>query len=124
MVPQFIINYFVVFALVVLRIGVPLAVAIAVGRWLERKLRPQDAKEIGGRRGARIIQFPGLKSASGMMREAHCWDVKQCDPAVRAECPAYRRPELPCWLAAQAAEGKFRDKCSTCDLYWRRHAMA
>jgi hypothetical protein len=124
MVPQFIVNYFVVLALVLLRVGVPLALAIAVGRWLERKLRPQDAKEMEGRKGARIIQFPGLKSASGMMREAHCWDVKECDPAVRAECPAYRRPELPCWLAAQAAEGKFRDKCSTCDLYRRRHAMA
>ena len=124
MLPQFIINYFVVFALFVLRIGVPLALAIAVGRWLERKLRPQDAKEAGGRKGARIIQFPGLKSASGIVREAHCWDVKQCDPALRAQCPAYRRPELPCWLAAQAAEGKFRDKCSTCDLYRRRHALA
>lgn len=124
MLPQFLINYLVFFGLVILRVGVPLALAVAVGRWLEKKLRPLDGEEARERKSARIIPFPGRKPMTGAVREVNCWDVKKCDSTLRAQCAAYRRPELPCWLAIQAAQGRLRDECSTCDLYRRQHAMA
>lgn len=49
----------------------------------------------------------------------HCWDVKGCPPGRREECPAYRHPDLPCWVATMRTEGTYqlRPECLACPLF-------
>ncbi len=109
MIEQFWLDTLVVFGMFVLRVGVPIALTIALGKWLEKKLKPpvQNNEET-------IVP---TVHRSGKIIQLHCWDVKRCDPAIRAKCAAYKHPELPCWLAIQAEGGKVSAECFTCALY-------
>lgn len=94
----------------ILRIGLPLAVTLAFGYWLEKKLNPQ---EIQIKKEARVTQ----SGKRGNIIHLHCWDVKRCEQAQRAQCAAYKHPELPCWLALQVEGDKINEQCFTCALY-------
>ena len=117
---QDVIDGLVILAMFFLRIGVPIVVTLGIGIWLEKRLRPQETRvqqrEI--RRGT-IIPFPRVSqgASASSVPIAHCWDVKQCASAMREQCAAYNRPDLPCWLALQAAGGKVRAECADCELY-------
>ena len=97
----------------VLRIGVPIAVTLLVGRWLEKKLAPaeQEQTETKPRYTTRTSR------SGGKIIQIHCWEAKRCDTAKLAQCAAYKRPDLPCWLAIQAEGGKLREECFTCAFY-------
>ena len=103
MFPEFWTDTLVVMAMFILRVAVPIALTIALGKWLEKKLSPREEKPATAR-SAKVIQL-------------HCWDVKRCAPATRAQCAAYKHPELPCWLALQADGGKVRPACFSCTFY-------
>ena len=108
----------VIVALSVLRIGVPIALTLALGRWLERKLQADPSPQ------QLHLHKPSL--ASGQSTKGyrpHCWDLFRCDTAKRAQCAAYRHPDLPCWLALQVEGDKLRPECFTCELY-RPQAIA
>ncbi len=119
---QDVIDGIVILAMFFLRIGVPIIVTLGVGIWLEKKLRPQETqaqpRDATTRRGT-IIPFPRVSPGTNAsaLPLAHCWDVKQCDSITREKCAAYKRPDLPCWLALQAAGGKVRAECADCELY-------
>ena len=58
MLPQPLIDALIVIGMFVLRIGVPLAIVVVIGGWLEKRLAPPAAGESKPRmQGARIIQF-------------------------------------------------------------------
>ncbi len=107
MLPDVWIDILIVIAMFVLRIGVPIALTIALGKWLEKKLAPREDKREQARSAAR----------KGNVVQLHCWDVKRCPPAIRAQCAAYKHPELPCWLAIQTEGGKVRPECFSCAFY-------
>jgi hypothetical protein len=117
---QDVIDSLVILGMFFLRIGVPVIVTLGIGMWLEKKLRPQETRQTqrAVRRGT-IIPFPRVPQGASptSAQFAHCWDVKQCDPAAREQCAAFKRPDLPCWLALQAAGGKVRAECADCELY-------
>ena len=117
---QDVIDGLVILAMFFLRIGVPVVVTLGIGIWLEKKLRPQETQvqQRQVRRGT-IIPFPRISQGASpsAIPSAHCWDVKQCNPTAREQCAAYKRPDLPCWLALQAAGGKVRPECADCELY-------
>jgi hypothetical protein len=119
---QDVIDGIVILAMFFLRVGVPILVTLGIGIWLERKLRPQgtqaQSRDATARRGT-IIPFPRVASngRAAPVPIAHCWEVKHCDPTARAQCTAPQRPDLPCWLALQAAGGKVRAECADCELY-------
>jgi len=46
-----------------------------------------------------------------------CWILRNCDEAVRADCPACKQPGIPCWLARLRAEGKLPEGCPDCEIY-------
>ena len=127
---QSVIDAIIIIGMFVLRIGVPLALTIAVGYWLEKKLRPQETSvaqpDVDGRR---IIPFRnprtaiGSASGPGQVAGAQCWEAKNCAPAVRSECAAFKQPNLPCWLALQASGGNVREECFACDFYKSKRAM-
>jgi hypothetical protein len=104
MVPQVWMDIAVVIGMFVLRVGVPVALTIALGKWLEKKLSPQAEKPVVGRSNSKVIQL-------------HCWDMKRCEPTTRAQCAAYKHPDLPCWLAIQAEGGRVRAECFECAFY-------
>ena len=103
MFPEFWSDTFVVVSMFLLRVGIPIALTIALGKWLEKKLAPRQERA-APRANAKVIQL-------------HCWDVRRCAPAVRAQCSAYQHPELPCWLAIQADGGRVRAECFACSFY-------
>ncbi len=114
MLPQDLFDTIAVLFMFTLRIGAPIALTLAFGYWLEKKLRPREEQ----RRPAELTAQPGRRIVrAGNIIQVHCWDLKRCDSTVRAECAAYKRPELPCWLALQADGQKVREECFTCALY-------
>ena len=103
---------FVLIIMVILRVGVPLALTLAFGYWLEKKLNPRAERQNG-----KIVQASRRITRSGKIIQVHCWDIKRCEHAKRAQCVAYQHPELPCWLALQAEGHAVREECFTCALY-------
>lgn len=117
---QDVLDALVILGMFFLRIGVPIIVTLALGAWLEKKLRPAETQRTQQpiQRGT-IIPFPRVQNGARATSApcAHCWESKQCDSAQRAQCAAYKRPDLPCWLALQAAGGKVRAECADCEFY-------
>jgi len=104
---QDVIDTIAILSMFALRIGLPIALTLVVGVWLEKKLAPRERAAHAARqstRSAKIIQI-------------HCWDIEKCENATRAQCAAYQRRELPCWLALQVAGEKVRPQCYACAFY-------
>ncbi len=99
-----------ILGLFVVRVGAPIAITIAVGIWLEKRLQPQAYAEQAARTQAR------LEAIRAAQVPAHCWEIKACDPTKSRGCPAFLRQDLPCWLALQVAGLKI-ERCAGCDLY-------
>ncbi len=99
-----------------LRVGVPLVLTLAFGRWLEKKLQPQTEIRRVVRPTAKIIPFPA-RAAKTIEAQGHCWDTLQNQATMRAQNAAAQHPDLPCWLALQADGGNVNAECFTCALY-------
>lgn len=110
MIPQDLLDAIAVILMFILRIGVPIALTLAFGYWLEKKLAPREREQESSTRQRIARDDPKII-------QLHCWDVKRCDATVRAQCAAYKHPELPCWLALQAEGAQVREECFTCALY-------
>lgn len=110
MFAQDLIDTLVILFMFGLRIGVPIALTLAFGYWLEKKLAPREQAQ-------QETEKPRLVKTSGKIIQLHCWDLKRCDQAKRVQCAAFKHPELPCWLALQAEGEKVREECFTCALY-------
>ncbi len=65
-------------------------------------------------------QQPGLAVAPVA---PHCWDVKGCTPDQLEKCAAPQHPEMPCWEARLAAEGRIPEECVNCDIFQRYPVM-
>jgi hypothetical protein len=118
MFPQMLTDAIALILMVIVRIGIPIAITLAIGRWLEKKLAPAEPAATRATRAP----MPGV-TRSGKIIQIHCWDIKRCGETTRAQCAAYKRPDLPCWLALQAAGDKLREECFTCAFY-KPHTMA
>ncbi|MBI4791116.1 MAG: hypothetical protein HY782_29140 [Chloroflexi bacterium] len=118
---QRIIDALVVAGMFVVRIGLPLAVMFAAAYWLRDRLELQDANSGRRAENSRVIPFPNpaKKTAPPVAtaRSERCWEATKCDAARRAQCAAYKQPDLPCWLALQVGEGKLREECFNCAQY-------
>ncbi len=111
MFSQDVIEALSILGLFVVRFGAPIAITIAVGIWLEKRLHPQAHAEQAHRTQARWQAYLPTRS-----RPVHCWEIKGCGPARSGSCPAFQRQDLPCWLALQVAGMKI-ERCAGCDLY-------
>jgi len=109
---DFLIDFIGLVFMFAVRIGIPLALTLVIGHWLEKKLAPQE--EI---RKSEETAEPTPRTREGNIIYVHCWDIKRCESTQRAQCAASERPDLPCWLALQAAGDKVREECYTCAFY-------
>ena len=112
MIPQIYVDSFVILVMFILRIAIPVALTIAAGRWLEKRLRPPATAEQN--EAAQTIR---AFNRSDKIIYLHCWDLKRCDPRAREQCPAFQHSDLPCWLALQLDNGKIREACLSCAMY-------
>jgi len=117
MLAQDMIDTFVILIMFGLRIGVPIALTLAFGYWLEKKLAPREVTQSEAEK-------PRIVKTSSKIIQLHCWDLKRCDQTKRAQCAAFKHAELPCWLALQAEGEKVREDCFTCALYKTRSIAA
>ncbi len=93
-----------VLGLFVLRIGIPLAITLGIGYWLEKRLRPP-------------VTEPTHNIQPILGQAQHCWEIKGCAPEAIQKCPAFIRQDLPCWLANQVATGSLKPGCATCGQF-------
>ena len=112
MVPEIVSETIGLMVMFIIRIGIPIAVTFAIGRWLEKRLAPPETAE-----EEKPAQQTPHYTRSGKIIRIHCWDVNHCEPAKRAQCAAFKHPDLPCWLALQAEGGKIREECFSCAFY-------
>jgi hypothetical protein len=92
-----------------LRVGLPLLVVMGIGYLIQRWLEPKAVQE----------QFEGMvqtaqENAAVGAASQPCWEVKNCSPELRAECPAFEQADVPCWLARQIAGQPLPKGCTTC----------
>jgi hypothetical protein len=103
----------------VLRLGVPLAITLAVAYWLRRLDAKWEAEA--------WTQWKASRSQKeGTADPKPCWTLKGCGETARAGCPAFtcaapigagKQPKIPCWLARRRAEGKLPATCYNCELF-------
>ena len=48
--------------------------------------------------------------------QIRCWEVKDCPPGRRRECPAYSAAE-PCWQVHRQPNGYLLEDCLGCDVF-------
>jgi hypothetical protein len=89
-------------ALLLLRVGLPVAITVLAGYLLSRLDAKWQADELA---------HQNLPSAP------RCWEIMGCDPAKRAACPACRLRPLPCWMAQQRLEGRIPERCFSCEVF-------
>lgn len=82
-------------------------------QWLKclRKLLTEDG-----------LNIAGIKK---LLTIAPCWEIRNCDPEVRKNCPAILNFPVPCWdLMPRTCKEKGLD-CSTCEVYIQKknHVM-
>ena len=85
------------------RLGLPLLITLVIAYWLARL----DA------RWQAHAPVAHLAPAG-----PPCWERKDCAPAKRAHCPAYRQQGgVPCWQAHRYETGRLPERCFTCDIF-------
>ncbi len=58
------------------------------------------------------------QSVPTVVEKPACWEVKNCPPDRRKDCPGYVSP-LPCWQAQRTANGYLREECLGCRVFVR-----
>ncbi len=111
----------VIAGMFILRLGVPLAITLAVGYLLLRLDRKWQAEAWAEWESSKLKQGEQAGQAAGRatssVAEQLCWDLKECSQATREQCPAFKRPNIPCWLARRRAEGRLPAACYDCELF-------
>jgi hypothetical protein len=119
MLPTEFANSVFVLGMFVLRLGVPVAITLALGYWLEKWLQPPAEEKPEMRRRMDWVR----RAKSTRITQLHCWDLAQGEAARSAESAAVRHPDLPCWLALQMEGYTVRPECFLCARY-TSHANA
>ncbi len=111
----------VIAGMFILRLGVPLAITLAVGYVLLRLDRKWQAEAWAEWESDQLQEGEQVKQAAGGVKSPAakqvCWELKECGQAVREQCPAFKRPNIPCWLARRRAEGRLPAACYDCELF-------
>lgn len=89
-----------------LRLGAPIGVMALLAWWLKR-LDARWQREAEAARASRRLPAAGPP----------CWDQRGCPPERRSVCPAFLRPEEPCWQHFRATDGQLRESCLVCQVF-------
>jgi hypothetical protein len=115
----------IIAAMFVLRLGVPVAVICLVS-YLLRRLDARWQAEAAARRQQLALTCAEANLARGnaaiapavvSLIQEPCWEYRACPEAVRARCPAYLSPRLPCWIARGQSAGEVPGQCCNCPIF-------
>ena len=109
-----------VIGMFILRLGVPLAITLAVGYWLRRLDAKWQAEALARKAEAALIEEEKQAEPNiEMFRiiEQPCWVLKNCAEENYLRCPAHKHADLPCWLARLRTEGRLPQPCYQCELF-------
>ncbi len=106
----------VIAGMFILRLGVPLAITVAIG-YLLRRLDAKWQAEAWAQWEASEMQRATAEPVASSAAKQPCWTLKGCGEAMRDQCPAFKRPDIPCWLARRRAEGRLPAACYECELF-------
>ena len=95
-----------------LRLGAPLAITLVLAYALRRLDAKWQAEAV-----AQWVQKDAPAEAKLLIGKDPCWAKKGCTEAQRAECPACKLLDLPCWVARLRATGRLLTDCRTCELF-------
>lgn len=92
----------------VLRLAVPVILTVLVvgllryldGRWQAEALH--QATTVGG------MRIP--------VQNLNCWDIHDCPPERKSQCPTYLNPSVPCW-EAHNVNGQLQEACLGCAFH-------
>jgi hypothetical protein len=93
----------------VLRIGIPVGITLMVVYVLRRLDR------VWQRDAERLLAELDVTEQLGMVLP--CWEIMDCDPKNRADCPAYQDREKPCWQTFREDTGRLKEECLACQLF-------
>jgi hypothetical protein len=94
------------------RFVIPIVLTILIVMWLRRlDARWQLEANQTRPRGA-VVPMPQVR----------CWEQRGCPPERQASCPAYGRPDMPCWQVFRGANGRLQEACLDCDIF--KNALA
>jgi hypothetical protein len=100
----------VLFAGLLLRIGVP----VAITGFLVYVFTRLDARWKAEAEQARRVQVKKLLSINDSSR---CWNIMGCSEKHRDKCLAFQYKESPCWQAFRTEQGLLKEKCLTCKVF-------
>lgn len=104
----------VVIGMFVLRLGVPLLIALTVGYLLRR---------LDSRWEAEAQSEAQLRREMEAAQEIPCWEEKDCLEEDYMRCPGHAYSHLPCWLARLRAQSTLPAECPDCPRYASRASM-
>lgn len=90
------------------RLGIPVAVTLLLAWGLRRLDARWQAQAESRAAQADVRQIA--------VTQIRCWEMRNCDHDRRQTCPAYRRPEIPCWVA-HGKNGRLREACRDCHVF-------
>lgn len=97
----------------ILRLGIPLAITLAIGYWLRGLDAKWEAEAVQEWEQEQIpAELKALKT-----QDQPCWEEKGCDEAHRAQCPACKLLDIPCWVARLRATGQLPMECHDCPRF-------
>lgn len=102
--------------LLALRCGLPLLITLLIGRWLSRLDAKWQAEE--------AARAACAGSMAARVEAPRCWEIKGCDPAMRATCPAHALRPLPCWWAFRRLNGRVPERCYACAVFLQAQPAA
>ncbi len=101
--------YLSLFAGLILRLGIPVALTVFVIWWFNRlDDRWQERAE---KEQSKSAQAPARPGNTG------CWEARKCPPVRLATCPAYARRDTPCWQVFRDKDGLLKEACLSCRVF-------
>ncbi len=91
----------------VVRFGIPIVLTILIVMWLRRL----DA------RWQLEANQTHPRAAVAALPQVRCWEQRGCPPERRASCPAYARPDVPCWQVFRGVDGRLQEACLDCAVF-------
>jgi hypothetical protein len=97
------------------RLGIPIVLTILLA-WGLKRLDAHWRKEAESKADQSRVKETAVS-------KVRCWEIRNCAPELRAVCPAYTQPNMPCWEVLRA-NGHLRERCRECIVLERATVLA
>lgn len=114
-----------IFGLFLVRLGIPLAIMVAVSYWL-RRVDERWAAQARAYQQAKVWEEQLVAARPGPLQTSDppCWVQRGCSAEQQAHCAAAKQPCLPCWLARLRQDHQLPASCARCPLFTLPHPVS